>query len=499
MNGNNNIKDSETRTGVLSYVVQKQFSRNISTSLRPFQALSFDLTRSQSSDMRDACWKDVLTSFNPGTPLSKTQQISTSFNPTFFSWLTNTIKYSANYQWSDNPQMKSKGTGQSSRVSTNFTISGSFNPQKFVGIFKKKSSRGGRTRRRPRRPVTRNKPEQQAEEGKKEEETKEKKPFFLLSALSFLGKGFEKIDPISISITETKSAQNYGILGTPSLEYQLGFTLDPGVDYSESVTQRPSTKEDHRLSIRSGLKITANLTAKFDYEYSSSSSQSTQTSGNISRSTLLTGDKGIPFPNWTVQWRGLEKLPLISKVARTVSFNHGFSGKMTENWSDSPDNVTQQTISRDFRPLIGMSMTMKNGLTANVQYSTTEEFSEQKKYGTGQTKRISTNINISANYNIRGGFKIPFLGGKKLDNNIDISITYTKSDNTTFQKKGATEDFTKTALTKNWSLQPKITYTFTRTVRGGINLELGEREDLRMGKTKITGFGINAVISLAGR
>lgn len=496
MNGNTNLNDSETRSGVVSHVITKQFTRNITTSLRPFQALSFDLTKSQSSDMRFAKWQDVLTSFNPGMPLSKTQQISTSFSPSFFSWLSHTAKYSTNYRWSDNPQMRERGTGKSANVSTNFTISGNFDPQKFVGIFRKKPSERRSTR--PRRPVTRQRPDQKSDEKEEDGEDKEGKPFPLLTLLSWIGKGFEKIDPIAISITKTQSAANHGILGDPSFAYQMGFTLDPGVEYSENVTQRSSTKEDNRFSIRSGFKITSQLTAKLDYEVSRSTNQSTQTDGNVSKSTLMLKDKGIPFPNWTIQWRGLEKLPLLTKIARTVSFNHNFSGRTTETWNDSPDNITQQTITKDFRPLVGLTMNFKNGLTANVQYSTTESFTEQKKYSSGKTKRITSNLNISANYAIKGGFKIPFLGGKKLDNNIDFSLTFTMSNNSTLQSKGASGEFAEMTRTKNWSFQPKISYTFTRTVSGGMHLELGEREDLRMGKTKITGFGINAVISLAG-
>ena len=495
MSGNNNLKDSETRSGVLTNVETKNFARNFSTSLRPFKALSLDLTKTMSSDMRYAKWEDVFTSLSPGTPLSKTQNISTSFNPQIFSWLTPSVKYSSNYRWNDNPQMRSRGTGQSASVSTNFTISGKFDPGKLVSSFSKKSNR--RTTSRPRRPVTRQKPEEKTEEKDDKQTDEEKKTFPLLSFLSLIGKGIEKIDPISISITETKSANNYGILGTPSFAYQIGSTLDPGVDYSENVTQRSSSKIDHRFSLRSGFRITSNMTASIDYEISNSKNTTTQTTGNIQKSTLLMGDKGIPFPNWTFQWRGLEKLPVVSKITRTMSLSHNFSGRMTTTWNDHPDNITQQTISRDFRPLVGFSFTLKNGINGNIQYNTTQSLTEQKKYSTGRTKRISSNLNISANYSMRGGIKLPFMK-KKLENNIDLSIVFTKSYNATLQSRSATGEFAEMSLTKNWSFQPKLTYTFSRTVRGGMHLELGEREDLRAGKTKITGFGINAVISLAG-
>jgi len=494
MTANHTVKDSETRGGIASNILTKNLTRNISTGIRPFDILSFDLTKSQSTDMRLAKWEEIVTSANPGIPLSKTQQFSTNFTPKIFTWLTHSAKYSANYRWTDNPQMRERGTGQSASVSTNFTISGNFNPQKLIQSLRKKSTRTTSARRRP---VTRQRPEQQTEpEFEEEPDEKEKKPFPLLSIFSLIGKGIEKIDPITISITETKSAQNYGILGTPSIAYMIGTTLDPGVDYSENVTQRSSMKEDYRVRFGSGFKITSQLTAKLNYDFSKSENQTTQITGNKSQSTLLVKDKAIPFPNWTVQWRGLEKLPLISRVVKTMSMNHSFSGKTTETWNESPGNITQETISKDFRPLLGVSITFKNNLTTNIQYTTTQQLSEQKKYSSGRTKRISSNLNISANYSLRGGFKLPFLKGKKLDNAIDFSLSFTSSFNSNSQSREATGEFTEMSRTKNWSFQPKISYTFTRTVRGGLHLELGEREDLRAGKTKITGFGVNATISL---
>ena len=495
MNASSTEKDSETRSGVATNVLTKNFTRNISAGIRPFDALSFDLTTSQSSDMRLAEWKEIITSANPGIPLSKTQQFSSNFTPKIFSWLTHSVKYSANYRWRDNPQMRERGTGQSASVSTNFSISGNFNPQKLIQSLRKKPARSGSPRRRP---VTRQRPEEKTEETASEQKPEEKKPFPLLAIFSIIGKGIEKIDPISITITQTKSANNYGILGTPSFSYMIGATLDPGVDYSENVTQRSSMKEDHRLRLGSGFKITPQLTAKLNYDYSKSRNQTTQVTGNVSKSSLLLKDKPIPFPNWTVQWRGLEKLPLVSRVVKTMSVNHSFSGKTTETWNETTSNITQETISKDFRPLIGISITFKNGLTTNIQYTTTQNLSEQKKYSSGRTKRVSSSLNITANYALRGGFKIPFLKGKKLDNNIDFSLSYTNGLNSSSQSRAASGEFTEMSRTKNWSFQPKISYTFSRTIRGGMHLELGTREDLRAGKTKIFGFGLNATISLTG-
>ena len=87
---------------------------------------------------------------------------------------------------------------------------------------------------------------------------------------------------------------------------------------------------------------------------------------------------------------------------------------------------------------------------------------------------------------------------KGLENNIDFQLTFGYNMNKTEQnKRGAA--YQVMANTSNWSFKPQVTYTFTSTVRGGSYLEIGERKDVRLGKTKITAFGINANISLSGR
>ncbi|MCJ7811745.1 hypothetical protein MUP95_00285, partial [bacterium] len=76
--------------------------------------------------------------------------------------------------------------------------------------------------------------------------------------------------------------------------------------------------------------------------------------------------------------------------------------------------------------------------------------------------------------------------------------TFNKRTDSTFQSLTETSKYTKIADSKNWSLQPRINYTFSRTVQGGAYFEMGARENVMTGKTTIKAFGLNAVISLSG-
>ncbi len=490
--GSDNNKDSETRSGIPSNVETSTYSRSFSTGYTMFQTLSFDYSRSISSDMRYARWADVFSTFDPGEKTSINQQVGYTFNPSIFSWLTHTLKYNANYRWNNNLQMKNKGTGQSASIATSFSVTGNLNPQNFVKSFKKKST--SRSPRRIRKPT----PSQQKEQKEPKKEN-DHQGIPLSAIFSRFGKLLDMIDPISISISRNNSAANYGILGTPSFGYQIGATMDPGVEISDNLTSdRNSTKQDKRFSMRSGLKLSSKISIKFDYDYSDSKSHLTQTTGTVSKSALLIKDKAVPFPNWSVQWRGLEGLPLLKQFTKSVSLTHTFSGKMTQTWNDNRNNKTRETINKSFNPLVGLSFSFKNGMSANVQYSTGEDLTTQLSYGKGKTKTPSSSLTISANYSKSGGFKLPFFGGKKLENNIDFTLSFTRSKNSMFQSQDASDSFQEMSNTENWSLQPKISYTFTQTVRGSMYFEFGERKDIKMGSTKITAFGVNANISLAG-
>ncbi|MBN2104390.1 cell surface protein SprA [bacterium] len=492
-------KQSTTRDSLVTQDTTKTYNQTFSTAYQPFKSMNFSYNWSQNSDLRfhQSAWNEVLSSLEPGEVTSKDHSASATFNPTLSSWLRPNFKYNVSYRWSNNLEMLRKGTGtsQSCNKNASISVSGNLDLKKMVQSFSKK--RGGRSaarssQRRPR-PPQRNAQEQS--DKKEPEKKEEKKPFPLLKIVGFGGKILERIEPISVSYNTSRKANHNGILGTPSLGYRFDMSQDPEVNISENVTQPATLGDDSRWSVRSGFQITSQITAKLDYSLSNNRNKRTQETESITQSVLKTGDSAIPFPNWTLSWRGLEKLPLINKVIKSASLNHNFSGQKSLSISDG--DTTAVTISKDFRPLIGLNVSLKNELSISMQYNTSESIKEQKSFGSGDTKTLSGTVNISVNYKKRGGLKLPFMKGKKLDNNIDFSMTYSSSNNSTEVRKE--EKWVETRSTSNWSLKPKMSYTFSRTVQGGLYLEFGKRTDKLTGDTSIKAFGLNTVIQLAGR
>ena len=492
-------KQSSTRDSLVTQDTTKTYNQTFSTGYSPFKSMSFTYNWSQSSDLRfhQTPWDEVLTTLEPGEVTSSDHSASATFNPSLASWFRPNFKYNVSYRWSNNLEMLNRGTdtGEGCNKNASISLSGNLDMKKMIGSLGKKNK--GRTRSQPsrRRPRSASNNANENPQDTQKEEEKEKKPFPIMKVFSFGGKILEQIEPISISYNISRKANHTGILGVPSLGYRFDMSQDPQVQISENVTQPGTYGDDSRWSVRSGFRITKEITAKLDYSRSDNRNVSTQETQTITESALNTGKSAIPFPNWTVNWRGLEKLPLLNKLVKSASMSHGFSGQKSINISNG--DTTAVTISKDFRPLIGVNFSMKNGLSTNFQYNTNESIKEQKSFGAGETKTISGTINITLKYQKRGGFKLPFFKGKKLENNIDFSMTFSSSNNATQIRKE--EKWVETRATSNWSLKPQMSYTFSRSVRGGLYLEFGKRKDKLTGDTSIKAFGLNTVISLAGR
>ncbi|MBN2414805.1 cell surface protein SprA [bacterium] len=503
LDGNDVEQQSKTVGGVTSLVDRATFSKSYAASWSPVKPVSMDYSLSNNYDLNadsTAGWYDILGELAEESLVAKTQRINASFTPKLSAWLTANFKYTTDYGYNYNPQMASTGSGKSAKVNTSINVTSKLDPQKLVQSFAKKSAPAGGAANR-RQASTRRKPAARAtdtdtpKEAEKEEKTG---GFSLGSLLAGVGKGVSIIDPVSITYRKTNSVTTFGILSMPVLKFQLGFQEDPGVPISQNLTSdRSRSQASSTVSVRSGLKFTRQLNATMDYQFSDTKTISTQSSQSVSKSIFMIGEyEAIPMPNWTVRWSGIEKLFFFEPFLTSFTLNHSYSGDMAETWNESVKTQTKYTI--NFRPLIGFDITFKNGITSNFKYSATEMVTLQTAFGKSISKDVGSDMTFALSYKKRGGIKIPFLKGKKLDNNIDFTLNASVSNQSKLQKAEAGKKFQVIMETKNWSIKPGMTYSFSRNVRGGVHFELGERKNSRTGTTKFTAFGINARISLSG-
>jgi cell surface protein SprA len=501
MNGSYSRSNSESLEGIATNDTTATLTRNFDTTYQPFQAVTLDFARASTSDMRYADWTNELLLPTDSTTTDKSQNFGIKLNPKLSQWLTPNASYSANYRWRNNLQQRANGTGISASIANTLTLSGTFDASKLVASFQKKKTGSKPSPVRRPAPAAPNagKP---GETAKPQDAKKDNRNgFSVLSIFPRAAGIFKKIDPISVNFSKTESRNDLGILDTPDLNYMLGFDMSPdNLDHSLNVSSNAvSMTRNIRWSLRTGVKITTNLTASVDYNFSDNLNRSSQSTQAVTRTAYVSGEHGMPFPTWNLQWRGLEKTKFISKYLKTLSFSHSFSGQQDDNYTES--KLTSTKLSKNYRPFMGIAVGMKNGITGNIQYNNTSTITTTKT-GTSsgaRKKQMSSSVSVSGSYSKKGGIRLPFMKNKKLDNNLDFKLSFESTSGADYSAQSLTSRYTNTRNVKSWTLEPRVDYSFSTSVNGGCYLKLGQSKNLQLGTTKTTAFGINCVISLAGR
>ncbi|MCA9733195.1 cell surface protein SprA [candidate division KSB1 bacterium] len=521
-NGSSKWSERQTRSlqgedGLYTSTSTKTLNKNANLSLKLTEKLSGNISRAWVGDVRGG-WFESITSSNDTTKYidrSKNQNFKLDFSPEIFSFFTNTFGYSSTYQFSNNPAQKDRALS----ASTNNTVSAS-GTLKFGQIFSRKSSGSkSRTTTTRRKPPGRAKPgEKKDDTGEKEGEEKEKKsrpnPLKLLKSLVT---NIGSVRDVKVTYSDRNNYTNAAIKTEPGNAYKFGFVDDNyvrSIPYSESATGNiVGVNATKSLNLSTGFQVTKAIDVSLKYDLTDQATQSTQTTGNYSQSALRikdehgdTNDVFIPFPDITLTWNGVEKIGPLSKFFKSINLSSNFSFKTATYWRDNKENKTKDDYQLSQRPLIRASMTLTSGITSSfaMNHSVGEGQAFTQKgdivlLNTGD-RNTTDDINFSASYSKRSGFSlpIPFLSKKKLDNSVDISITYTSSS-TRGERWNKTENkWEEFTSSDRWSLQPKMTYSFSTRVKGGAHFELGENKSKLSGTTKIKEFLIDVNISIRG-
>ncbi|NIS23779.1 cell surface protein SprA [candidate division KSB1 bacterium] len=472
--------------------------RSVRTSMKIFESLSVDYSRTHKADMRGSQLRQIFT--GELRDINVNQSFTARYTPQLFSWLNNSFNYSSNYTFNDNLQQRN--TGKSIR--TNNTLSADFNfrwKQLVKSLFGDDNS--GRRPPRRGRPGSRGHPDGPENQFNLFQEKEDDGPSF--NPLRLLGSFFSNFKDISFNYSQRADNSQLGVLGFPSVKYQFGLTDDSGVGSDSTLSTFPRNfRESNTLRVNSGIAFGRAVDVGLTFQHSDQENLSTQISGSTSDSWLKYGGLDMPFPEWNVRVAGLEELPLFSKLFQSVSFSHAFSGQRDIVWNDSTSNETQRTFTTNFRPLGKLDLNFKNGFTGNIQMnrSITEV---RTTIGGNQGARMTTrqDVSVTANYSKQSGFRLPIwpFNNKELKNSIDFTFTFNASSVVTDigTRDGEEVEFTESERTDRWSFQPRVTYSFSNRVRGGAFIEIGKTSSKRVGNTSVKEFGLDINVSIRGK
>ncbi|MBK6767356.1 MAG: cell surface protein SprA [bacterium] len=354
-----------------------------------------------------------------------------TYSPQLGNWFSPTFNYGSTYTWNSGNRTGSENqTVQNSR-----TVGGDVSLD-FKQIF---GAGGGR---RPGREQPKREPE--VEPGSTPSDSTdsdstgnmarvEKGPGF--SPLKLLGKAFWPlktalltVDPIQVSYDNSLRHNQNGLKGGADLPYRLGMTQSSGAPRSAVLQSVEQNNESRDYMARSGLRVSRDIRTTASWSRREQTNNSNIKTGSVEQSYFwLPNDSGasavFPFADLTVDWSGLERISVFSKVARAVSLTSGLSSKFKEDWQNEAGNVTLRNYTRQWSPLIGVNVTWLNDLDTQVRINAANSLTQSASQG--NTQRSATRgANATVSYTMRTGFRLPilWLGAMRLQNQTTLSL-----------------------------------------------------------------------------
>ena len=465
--------------------------------------------QSKLNDYRGYAWM-ALRDLDPGTVTQTTEGLNTSFNPSLMKWLKPSFNYSANFRWTDDLSREGQNISTQLRFGSNFSLT----PVQLLEFFYKPPSKSS-SARKATRSRSRNRDQNSS---KKNKPSKEKKD---IKVLTFLHTIVGKINPISLSYTETLNRTGNQIIGTVPVGYKFGWVPEHGLRHSDEIgTNKGNWDHKRDGSIRSGLKLTRSISINLNYSQNLSTNRSASGLEQISvqRDYLAYGrylDQGSPIPGWSFRISGLEKLPIINWLAKNASLEHSYSGKENRSWQfesiqarkidplnfgsfieQYKDNERSARISRNFSPLIGINMTLKKNISVTFRHNRNKILDETPA---GITLREDNSYTSTGTYSHRGGITlpIPYYGDVKLNNTMSFTMNFDLNDSREF-RSGDKISFEEGTFTESWKAGLRVSYQFNTRVSGGLRYEYRESDSRTAGKKIDRDFGFDVNLSISG-
>ena len=497
------LNESSPRIGESKTQYNLGLDRNFRLGYKILENLTTNFTKVVKSDMDSFRNKyiEAIRTMNPGKVTDITESSTTSFSPIISDWFRPNINYTSNYRWAKPLESTQEGANISaqSRMSTSISLT----PKTLVEIFyKPKFTTSGNNTTRRRRGRARN--QQNIDEEQKEQKLKKPLNPKVEKFLKLLHAGVSKINPISVTYSQNRSENAFGVLGAAKIPYRLGIEKEHELEYSEEVGVNTGSRQWQKdLAIRSGLAITRQINTSFNFARNkvwgldgNQVRTETQTRDFLPKGIM--GDKGLPMAGWSIRFTGVEKWPLMKKIARSASIEHGFNGKETRAWQNRDLQTSKYTSS--FSPLLGVSMSSKKGITFSSRYALVTTV--DNRFGGINSTRVRTDNTwtASTNYSHRGGFNIPlpFFRDFKFENNINFTLTFDYSQSMTQERNDVGYDLSVTDERDSWKLSPRISYTFGKNVTGGIWYEYRESHSKIIGRKVDRDFGFDVNVPIKG-
>ncbi|MFH1681256.1 MAG: hypothetical protein ABIH26_11525 [Candidatus Eisenbacteria bacterium] len=299
-----------------------------------------------------------------------------------------------------------------------------------------------------------------------------------------------RIGDVTAAVSYGRDSRYDRITGRPDLRYQFGLTdrIDSLLQErtaGQTVTANTSRTLTTRASSSVRLPASMNLRVSFN-----SSRQRSDQSRNSRES------KNTTWPDLAYSWDGLEELWKLENYLRSASMDLGYNHR-TEQSGKTLAQIESERESTRWDPLVGLELDWLNGVRSSLSADRARETS--RTFRGGFSEKVSTSQGISASFSYkmssRKTVNIPILGKGTKGGSFTATTNFSLDFRFDTSKEEQTQPYRLDAHTRNFSIRPRVTWTWLQNLSGGLELQFGERRNLKNENrsTRTIGASISAL------
>jgi hypothetical protein len=463
---NLNVKDDQDLNRSSSFSRQFTGSTDIDYAIFPSLTTSFSMTTKR--NLSDPSL--VRLSFsNPklGVEENYQQSFRTSYDPKMFKFLSGSLSYQTSYQNSYDRSTKTLTTD----LTRTWSVGGDFRHLELLGA-KSGGSSGGAAR--PRRGGV----------DAAKDEKKPGKPFYspALAGLRFLT-GWLK--PLSYDYSESFRQSLPGALEKPPWSYRLAFRTTPTFAIGKT-TRNASSNKSLSYKLGSGFGLLGGITTTVGF------------SRSIDEDVIVVGTTrsrktSTSWPELSVSIQKFKVLPLLKGPVNwfigIFAPRTGYSRQLTESRDIDKGFILSRSTVTNRNPLLSISFKVFSALSLSGSYGTGYTLDERFGATDGKLQQMTRSsrksVTTSGKYSFSapGGIGLPLFGKLKFKStvSIDLSVKYDLTKSETSNDGGVT--YSVGSDKSSFQVSPKIAYTFSRQIQGGLTARWQDTNDGQRGKS----------------
>jgi hypothetical protein len=285
-----------------------------------------------------------------------------------------------------------------------------------------------------------------------------------------------RLGALSLDASTTRSSSYTRLIGTPSIAYLTGFSMDPGLEpdstgrvqagFGNAVTQN----QDWRTGARTRLLLPYGAAV--------------QTHGDLTvhRTTynsLVNRVRLIQFPDLDMDYGKLPEAIGLKRLLTNPKMRTAFSRTRTTEYANS-ETPTSISTTREWRPLVSLTGDFRNGTRTEFRVQHRASESEYRQVGSSITTDVSTDIDLNLSRAYTRGQKVTFLGKEstvKTNINLGLTAAYSRRKSETRQE-GNDRPFNPVSEDR-LNVNTRGSYGFSSNVTGNAELGFSQTRDLQ--------------------